>query len=440
MTRTMLAMLFAVLFLVVTDSVAPAQLSPPAVGEMAPLTFKSEQEPVNVLTGGVAIVGSYDDNVLLNNANRMGDETYEIRPRMSFTLSRKHLNWSLNFSPGLTIHQQLSQRDLLTNAFGTDVQYSFTKRLTARFRGSFLIQNDPLSDTGVTSSPTPAFSLLDQSNSLVITPQVKRTGEQADMGFTYTVDKRTTLEATGTFYKMNFQNFGTDTSTALTNSLTASGRALYNHRLSRRHSAGFIYNFQDLATFGGKPARTLSHDFLYSHSIDFTHSTSLQTYAGPEYSRTHEILVLPSPFGQIFVPFTWSAWSWAGGAILAWQGNHTSARATFRHQVQNGGGLPTAARHTSGTLELRRTLVVGWMGGISAGYGENKLLSFETKSSTQSYAASASLRHKMGRDFWLDFRFSRGHQRGRGDLINRTGDVDRATVSLEYQFKHPLGR
>jgi hypothetical protein len=425
---------------VATVRAASGQLAPPAMGELPALTFKTEQEPSNLLTSSLAFVTSYDDNVSLNNANRVGDVSYEIKPRISFALSRKRLTWASSFSPGLTIHQHLVQRDLLTNAFGSDFQYKLTKHLSARFRGSFVIQTNPLSDTGAGDSSTPTFSLLDQPNDFVITPQVRRVSEQADMGFTYQLDKRTTVQASGNFYNLRFNNIGADTGPGLTNSQAASGRALYSHRLSRRHSGGLIYNFQDLATFGGHPGRTVSHSFLYSHSIEFTPSTTLEAFAGPEHARTDEILVLPILGGSILIPVTTSSWSWAAGTTLGWQGDRSSVRATFRHQVQNGGGLPTAARHTSGTLELRRRLFAGWLSSVSVGYGENKLLTLQSKSSTQSFAASAGLRHKLGRDIWLDFRYSRGHQRGSGELINRSGDVDRVTVSLEYQFKHALGR
>jgi hypothetical protein len=420
---------------------AGAQLSPPSVGELPPLTFKSEQEPINLLIAKIAFSTIYNDNLLLNNMHPLEDVSYEIRPGISFQMARSRLRWVLDASPALIAHQQYVQRDLFNGTFGTTLEYQLTHHLMARFRGSFLITDNPFHDVpgNQVSGAPPNF--FDTGTGFIITPQVKRTAGQAEADLSYELGPRTTVQVSGSFYHLQFNDVATGTSDNLTTSQFANGRTLYSHRLSRRHSAGIIYSFQDLATFGTQPVRAITNTFLYSHSVEFTRSTTLQMFAGPEHSRITENLALPFLGGTLEIPVTSTGWSWAAGAMFGLVGRRNSLRASFRHQIQNGGGLPGIAHHTSGSLEFRRRLVVGWVGSASIGYGDNTLIRLNSlKSSTTSLLGGVSLRHKLGRDLWFDARYDRVHQNGTGELSNRTGDADRVTAALEYQFKTRLGQ
>jgi len=425
-----------------TVSAAWAQLSPPSIGELPPLSFKSEQEPINLLIASLNVSSIYDDNLLLNNAKLVTDVSYEVRSGISFDLSRTRFRWALNTSPGVTFHQHITQRDLFTNSLGTTLEYQFTPHLSAKVRGSFAIRDNPFYDSEESNLATAgAPSLLDTSNSLVLTPLAKRTSEQAGADVVYALGPRTTVQLSGSFYNLHFDNLVHGSTENLTDSQFTNGRAQYVHRLSRRHSGGFIYNFQDLHSSGGHPIRTVTDSFLYSHSVEFSHFLNLQLFAGPEYSLTHEDLMLPFLGGTIDLPLTGRAWSWAAGGSFGWQGTHGSVRAGFRHQVQNGGGLPGAAHHTSATFEVRRKLIAGWVGNAAVSYGENNLINLAGPSSmTRAIVGGVGARHKLGKDLSLDLHYSRAHQEGGGELTNRTGDIDRATVTLEYKFKRPLGR
>ena len=432
-------------FLLLTAAVVSAQLAPHPVGESSSMKFKTESEDINLLTGSLIFTTVYDDNLALNNAHKTADVRYEFKPGVSFAISRGHLRWDLGFNPGLTLHQDIPQRDLFTEAFGTDLTYDITQHLTVRIRDNYVIKSDPLydvSNTGVTVS----VNQLDQPNQTTITPQTKNVSNLASGDLIYHLGPRTTLQGSGTFYNVSFHNLLNHnllntSGVQLSNAQSTIGRMIYNYRLSRRTSVGAIYNFQDLVTFKGEPIRTVSHSFLYAHTVELTPTMTLEVYAGPEHSRTHDHLTLPFLGGQLSIPFIRSAWTWAGGGTYGWQGDHTSFRTVFRHETSNGGGLPSTAHSTRGVIELRRQLARTWGVSANVNYGENKLVTSNTPgSSTRLLSGGVGIRYRLAKDLFASVHYSHGHQRGRGELANRAGDVNLVSFSLEYHFKEMLGR
>ena len=431
-------LIFRSLCLLALAVTASAQVAPPLIGELPPLKFSSDQEESNILTASIGFSTTYDDNVLLNNAAPLSDVTYEIKPGLSFQLTRKSLRWSLNANPGVAIHQRIGQRDLFTNAFGTDVGYELTKHLTARLRGRYAIKDDPFS-SGVFTETT-SLNVLDEPNNIFIVPQQRRASGQAAADLIYQVGERSTVQFSGGFYSLQFSH-PPGTVQQLSDSQFTTARAHYTHRLTPRTSAGFIYEFQDLASFGDTNSRTVSHSFLLSQATEISPTAGFQIFVGPQYEKTEGILFLPFGGGAtLLLPVAESSWSWAGGATFGWQGHRTGLRMTFRHQVLNGGGLPTAARSTNASLELRRALVAGWLGSAGVAYAENKLLNFGSQSSTKSFIASAGARHRIGQKMWFELRYSHGHQQGEGGLLSRTGDDNRVIASVQYEFKSLLGK
>src|SRR5258708_14736987 len=132
--------------LVLAVTTVSAQLTPHPAGEMSSMNFKTEPEAINLLTTSVIFTTVDDDNLLLNNAHKINDIRYEIRPGIAFALSRPQLRWNLAFGPALTLHQQVAQRDLFTETFGTDFKYDITAHLTARLRDNYVIRSDPFYD------------------------------------------------------------------------------------------------------------------------------------------------------------------------------------------------------------------------------------------------------------------------------------------------------
>jgi hypothetical protein len=404
------------------------------------MNFKAEPEAINLLTTSVIFTTVDDDNLLLNNAHKINDIRYEIRPGIAFALSRPQLRWNLAFGPALTLHQQVAQRDLFTETFGTDFKYDITAHLTARLRDNYVIRSDPFYDALNNGSLT-QVNQLDQPNETTITAQAKHVSNLASGDLVYQLGPRTTVQASGSFYNVSFHNLTRlqSTPTELSNAQSSVGRANYNYRVSRRNSIGLIYNFQDLMTFRAEPTRTVSNSFLYSHTIDITPATTLELFAGPEHYHTHDHLTISSGGLSLLIPINTKAWS--GGGMYGWKGNHTSFRLNFRHEIANGGGLPTAAHNTRASLDLRRELARTWTASATVSYGENKLLTSNTSgSSTEMLSGGIGIRHRLLRDFFAGVHYSHGHQRGKGQLSNRTGDVNLISVSLEYQFKESLGR
>jgi hypothetical protein len=435
----MRAILLGALFGWSTLTTMRAQVLRPSVGELPTLTFTSEQEPYNFIVANLSISIAYNDNVLLTSPEPLGDTRYEIGSGVAVNVHRGHYHWTLSASPTFVIDQNISQFDLLTNVLGTTFEYYLSRRLTASFRGAFVTTNNPFYEVEPKDN-LPDFNLLDQPNDFVIAPQARTTTGQAVSDLIYEIGPRSMFQVSGIFSDIKYHNLVPSAAMQLTDSQSATGRALYSRRISHRHSAGFVYDFKDLAAFGANPTRTIANSFLCSYSLDLKHSFSLQIVVGPEHSRTSQDVVMPFLGGTLVFPVTGSAWSWAGGATTGWRGRRGSIRAEFLHQIQNGGGLPMAAHHTSGGLELRHKLWTGWVGNAALFSVRDQLLELSSsKSSREFIGGSAGVTRRLGKDLSLDLRYSRAHQQATGPLLGGTGNIDRVSASLTYQFRDRLG-
>ena len=418
----------------------------PVQGELPSLRLGSEAEPGNMIMGAINVGAFYDDNILARNKQTESDVAYVVRPRLEFSRATSRLHWLLAASPGFTKHQQFAERDQFTGNADTDLQYQLMQHLQFRFRDSFLRTDDPEFD--VFNRPTTELGLLDHTNASVIVPLGKRVSNISNVQLSYLMGPRSMLEVIGNYHFQHFSPIpqviaGNESTAQLVDSEGAGARAAYAYRLSQRHTVGLMYSFQDLAFFRGQSARAVTHAIFYTHAFTITSKMSLELFAGPERSHTFNQVALGLDLFTIFLPINKDTWSWAGGSTFGWQGNHTSLRASFVRQVGEGGGLLSAVRHQGETLEVRHQFTRRWIGDVHAAYGENSLLSvFSNAASIRSFVAGAGATREITQNFSLRLGYTRAQQNRRGRLLGGefNTDRDRVSVSLEYKFKHPLGR
>ena len=438
----------ALLVSLVSALLASAQTTAPhpGHGELPSLRLGSEGEPGNMISGGVSVGSFFDDNVLANDRDRKSDEAYVVRPRIEFTRTQSRLQWELMASPGFIKHQHIAERDQFTSNAGTDFKYELTPHLGLRFRDSFLRTDDPEFD--VFDRPTPELGLLDQQTGGAIVPLGKRVSNISNLQLTYLTGPRSMVELVGNY---RFQHFspvptvvaGNESLVHLINDESTGARAGYSYRLSQRHTVGLLYSFQDFAFFREQTARTVTHSVFYTHAIAITPKMSLEVFAGPERSHTFNQVVLGLGLFTIIVPVDKDTWSWGGGSTFGWQGNHSSLRASVIRQVGAGGGLMSSVRHQGETLEVRHQFSRRWMADAHAAYGESTLLSvFSNSASLRSFIAGAGGSYEISQQVSLHLGYTRAQQDRRGQLLGGrvNSDRDRVSLTLEYQFKHPLGR
>lgn len=426
---------------------AQATAPTPANGETRPLALRSQPKQTNLLIGSIRVSTALDDNAFSTNANRVSDFSYQVRPSIAFEQSRRRLRWSLSYSPSLSLHQRLAERDVLGHALGINFEYRATRRLTVRFRDAFHITTDPF-DRLDQDLFMPEFSVLDRPNESVVTPLAKRIGNLAGLDLTYQLGPRSTVGVGGTFSDVRFRDLPGNEARAdrLIDTRSAGGRAFYSRHVSPRHFVGAMYQFQSL-TFRGGDARTVTHGLLYFHTIELTPHTTLSFFAGPEYLRTHDQVVMS--LGLLFpvAHFTFATletgWSITGGSTFNWQGERTGFRTSIVRRVSDGGGLLGGVRFHEATAELRRRLTRHWTADFRVGYADSRVLDISPTPGAQirDLAGSVGFTRSLGEHLTLDLRYGRVHQSARGELVgNRISDHNRFSASLAYHFSRPLGR
>ncbi len=426
---------------------AAAQTTAPKVadGQTGPLALPSERNHGNLLIGSVSLESVYDNNALSTNAGRLGDFTWNVRPRLVLSQTRRRLRWTLDYSPTLTVDQRLAERDLFAHNLGLDVQYRATRHLDVHLRDSLRVETNLL-DRLNQRALVPEFGLLDRPNDSFVTPVARRIYHVAGLDLSYLLGRHTLVGVSGTFTQTRFRNLPGQppVGTSLIDSQAAGGRAFFSRRLTRRHSMGAMYQYNSF-TFQQGQARAISQGFFYTHSVALTPRTSVSVFVGPEFSRIHNQIVvtlnLLSLIGQFTVNTFTTPLSLSGGATYQWEGNRTVFRATWVRRVDDGSGLFGASRLQAATGELRRQLARRWTAGVGISYGTTSILGLRSPvAASRTLSTTGEVSWTLARHLFLGFRYAHLHQAGYGTFLsNGLGDHDQFSISLSYQFARPLG-
>ncbi len=413
----------ALLILSVVEVKAQSSAPQVADGQTAPLALSSEPNRTNLLIGSLSIGNLTDTNALSVNGSRLSDFTWSIQPRLALLGSRRHMHWALAYGPTITVDQRLPVRDLFAHNLGLDFQYEATRHLTVRLRDGLRVETNLL-DRLDRQPLIPEFGVLDRPNDPVLTPIARRIYHEAGLDLDYLL---------GPVGK------------SLIDSQSEGVRAFYSHRFSRRHSAGVMYQFQDLSFRQGE-AGANTHAIFYIHSIALTPTQSLSLFVGPEFSRIQDQIVVTFDLFlvvvQLKVKTSAAIHSLSGGATYEWHGKRTALRTTWVRRLNDGAGLFGASRFQSANGELRRQLARRWAVGLGVGFGSTSALGLAPSSAAyRTLSATGSVSYALAEHLSFGFRYGRLHQIGQGNLLsNRFADHDQFSVSLAYEFARPMGR
>ena len=402
-----------------------------------PVTFSSDGERSNILSGSIQVGGGYNDNALVTPNDHIGNLSTVIVPRIEIRQNRER--WSLDFaySPGITINQNLGEQNQFAHSLSFTTNYRLSPHVSLQLRDNFAKTNNLFSGLfGSTAGPGP----LQQSNSSVITPLADSTSNNTGLGLTYQFSASSLIGVSGNYYFVNYGSMAnTPGAGGFIDSRSASAATFYAHRFSNRHWLGATYNFQQLMFDPG--GRTTIHRILAFYSLTLGSHITLSLWAGPQYSTSfigNVLVPLPST-GTLALP---SQWSPAGGAMFEWQGSHTSLHAGYSQQISDGGGLAEAVTMQQGDAEIRRRLAARWTARVGGAYARNNPL--HTLSATaplQSFQANAGIEYRITDNLGANILYGRQQQRHEYALLpSATANQNRVWFSLSYVFARPLGR
>src|SRR5947207_2368065 len=336
-----------------TGMVAHAQMSMPAIaGELAPPAVNAGKASRDQLVMGLRISNDFDDNALSYTPQKRSNMLTLIEPHIGWSLSTSRSIWTFDYRPGFAVSHQLSMYDSSSHVLDTNLTLALTQHITLRIRESFLQSTNPF-ESLLGSSPLSGASSLDHPNS-PFAAVVQTRSEQSGADLYYVLSPHTTMAVGGAFFLTRYELPGQNRPLQRTQS--ASGHAIYSHRLSRRHWIGTEYRVQDLTS--EEPRMTaLVNSWFYIDTTQIRHNMSLTFFAGPEL-LTKRDEVPPFFYQSLRIPN--ASWQWAGGISYSWTGTRTSLMAGFSRRISDGGGLQGVVRASSIEAESHRQITRQW--------------------------------------------------------------------------------
>jgi hypothetical protein len=403
-----------------------------------PLTFSSDGERSNILSGGVQVGGGYNDNALVTAENHRSNVSVLIVPNIEIRQTRER--WSLDFaySPGITINQNLGEQNQFAQSLSFSTNYRVSPHVSLQLRDNFAMTNNLFSGLfGNTPGPGP----LQQSNSSVITPLADSTNNNTGIALTYQFSASSLVGVSGNYYFVNYGSVaGAPGITGFIDSRSASAASFFAHRFSNRHWIGATYNFQQLMFDPG--GRTTVHRALAFYSLVLGTHMALSFWAGPQYSTTfisNPLVPQPGTGSALTLP---SQWSPTGGAMFSWGGTRTNLQAGYSRLISDGSGVAAAVTSQQVDAEFRRRLAARWTATAGVAYARNNPLHiFSTTSPLRSFQGNAGLSYRINDNLGVSVLYGRQQQRYEYSLLpSATANQNRVWFSLSYVFARPLGR
>jgi hypothetical protein len=414
---------------------------PPTYGkaEKAGLSYAGTPAPRNILLLGFSSGSSYDDNIFANNQNRVGDVDFLFGPNLSLHRDGRILALALSYQPYFRIYRRVSEPNAVDQTLALDATYQATPRFSLRARGSAYYTTG-LFQPSQNGDFVPGLGSPSSLNSTIYTPVTRELTWSSRGDATYLVRAHDSIGVFAGDSRLDFMG-QVYSAGNLYNTEERQAGLLYEHRLSPHTTFGTNYLFEDIRF--GVDSRTLVHSVFLSYAQQVSRSVTLSVFGGPQYTRLHEIVILPfGPF-RFQLPLFQVGWYWSLGGTLTKQLNETVVQLTAQRQVSNGGGFVGAVVGSSAVASIRRRLPWRWDATWSGSYARNtSVASGSYASEFQSETAGFSLARSLGESLSFSVGYNYLRQRGTGQLpYFASFDRNLYSAQLSYRFHQiSLGR
>jgi hypothetical protein len=404
-------------------------IAPPPVlnGQLPSLAFQSEKTPSNSLSGEIAFTDVYTDNALQSNTDAVGDFTYLIQPRISFSQATPRMNWDINVGAGFVFDQHIPEDNEVAKNVALDFIYRLTQHVSLRLTDTF---NDT---TGLFNTVNPSASdsgVVEQSNDSLLLPLVQRTvANTSEAELSYQFSPSSMVGVRGNYSFLDYPSSPPSTPFgALYDTQAYLGEAFYNRQLSPRQWVGVALRVQ---RFDTTVVTTDTDALLLYYSVTIPANVNLSFFAGPEYYNIPRI----SDGGPTFGLTQGHQWTSAEGATLSWQSERTSIAATFSRQLSDGAGLYPAVILTTVDASVRRQLGRGLEAKLGYTYAINDPL--QTGDTLHGTSVLGELQQRFGNGFLV--RAGYAWQKQQWPALRTSVTANIAWVSVSYSFSHLFG-
>jgi hypothetical protein len=418
------------------DSMMP--LTPEVSGSFFPTEGSGGR--TNFLSGGVTFGASYDDNQLTGPSGKpISGETYSVWPTINYEQGTTRTRANFVYSPGFTFYEPNTSSNSFTQNATADFEYRLTQRMSVTFQDIFeqnsSVLAQPYNLAGTTISGTGQ-----SSTPYLILPYESQIVDATQAGLDYQFSRNGMIGASGSYSIFHYPNLNQEP--GLYDSSAEGGSVYYSRRLTPRQFLGITYKYSTESTDGADTSAandvntsTVSQNGYVFYTAYIAHQYTISLSGGPEYSTTTTNLAGFTPV---------HSWSPSGVATLGWQRTHLGAALAYARAETSGQGLLGTYRADSASATFHWQMRPKWTSGVSVSYAN-------IKDSTPTIAitspdghtifGSATLQYRITEHMSAIAEYDRLHESyGNIQAISANPDVDRVSISLNYQFTRPLGR
>ncbi len=431
------------------SNATPAASAQPAhsTGEGPQLAVESDPEYKNVLVGNVMGSASFDDHGLSSQVTpgvQVSDARFAVQPSLAFQQTWQKMNWTLSYTPGVSISQHDVNDYQYTQNAGGQYVWQPSSRFRLQLRQDYTVTTNPFESVGREPLLPTLGGFTGPTSNNLLPANIKREMMVSNAEVMTRLSPHSALGFTGGYQKYNYGDVaGSDSTTPLT--LTAShtylGTAFYSLQVSPDMTIGVqsaVFDiFSDLQF--SAPSRTQAYDAQLFDAWKLSPRSILTIFAGPEYSRDYE------PQLNLAISKHWRP---EAGVTYAWNGSKNAFTLDYVRRISDGGGLMGSALTNRGAAGLRSQLSRYW--GLEERLEASDQLEVQGLVEFQSYWAGIGLTRDLGRHllFRLDYAHVRQITPGLASLPSTvkellslsSGDHNLVQFSVDYHFVKPVGR
>jgi hypothetical protein len=325
----------------VEETAGPSHLG----SEAPPLTIDTDVVSRNVLVAGFSLGAVYDNHGLYHGGTSpyySGDVRYFVQPSIGFQRTFSTGDWTLSYTPGVSISQHDTGDDQYSNNFAGDINWRPNSYFMLHARQDYSRTNNPFESVGRVDL-LPGLGGPFGPNYDGVLPETERTSLVSSVDLTYRVAEHSAIGVTGGYQKYDYAPLHTNTGAStnpFVDSHVINGSVFYSQQIRTSVTVGAQFAYTDIYSTGAEIARTQAPAPMGFVKWTPGEHTVVTLYAGPQYARSRQEVAI----GPFTVAVYLHHWYPTYGGTVAWSRGRHAFNANGMQRVSNGGGVLDAVK------------------------------------------------------------------------------------------------
>jgi hypothetical protein len=360
------------------------------------------------------------------------------QPAIAFRQTLPTANWTLSYTPGVSISQHATDTSQFTHNLAADGLWKPTSRLTLHARQDYSISTNPFETVGRVALLPDLGGYFGPNYDGVI-PSSRRTAIVSSADINYRMTAHTSIGITGGYQQFNYDTVDSSQLPAsyLVNSTVINGSIYVSDQISRKQTLGVQLAYTDIYSYSSQESRVQAPAVLLFDTIKLSQHSTLTVFAGPEYSRSATEIVIVAPLQATVSQRDWHP---SAGVTYVWSGTQDALTLQFSRRISTGGGLMNANIMTFGSAAFRSRLTKRWTSEARVSVDNQDEIDLTNQSTYfRTVWAGGSLTREVNRNFSLRVDGAYVRQTGAG-IGFMPGDHGLVQITADFHFLKGLGR